>query len=459
MQLLDSAHYTVPMHRALFTDLYELSMAQAYDNEGMEGTAVFELFFRQMPEDRRFVVAAGLGDVLEFLENLRVSEVDLDYLRQQGDFSQPFLERLRDLRFTGEVAAIPEGSIVFPNEPLVQVRAPIVEAQLVETFVLNQVHFQSVAAAKAVRVVSAAAGRQVVDFGSRRAHGIDAALKVARASYLAGAAGTSNVLAARLYGIPVFGTMAHSYIQAHEDESDAFDAFAGLYPETTLLVDTYDTLAGVERIVELDRKGGERFRVRAVRLDSGDLGELAKQARRILDDGGLEHVKIFASGGLDEHAIAELLKQQAPIDGFGVGTKLAVSSDAPDLDMAYKLVEYDNQPRMKLSDQKTFCPGRKQVFRRYEDNRMVEDVIGRYDEPLDGYPLLQTVMRDGRRLAETERSLDKARRHLAEELDRLPEYCRGIGPGKREYPVKVSSALNEDSDMLQKTLVRSVSSP
>ena len=291
---MEDRSWVSPLRSLLFTDLYELAMARAYEAEGMDRPAVFELFFRELPPVRNYLVAAGLDDVLASLQALGVTEEDRDYLRTLGRFPEPFLERLCDFRFSGEVWAVPEGTVVFPHEPLVQVVAPILEAQLIETLVLNQVHFQVVAASKAARVVAAAAGRDVIEFGSRRAHGAEAALKVARASYLAGAAGTSNVLAGELYGIPVFGTMAHSYIQAHDDEAAAFEAFAGLYPETTLLVDTYDTLGGVRKVIELARRLGDRFRVRAVRLDSGDLGALAVQARKMLDAAGLSAVRIFA---------------------------------------------------------------------------------------------------------------------------------------------------------------------
>ncbi|HLU49896.1 MAG TPA: nicotinate phosphoribosyltransferase, partial [Planctomycetota bacterium] len=338
-------------------------MAQAYLAEGMEGTAVFELFFRTLPPERNWILAAGLGDVLEFLEHATFRSEDIDYLRRLGTFQPEFIAHLETLRFRGDVFAVPEGTIVFPNEPLIQVVAPIAQAQLVETYVLNQIHFQSVLATKAARVVEAAAGRAVYDFGARRAHGEDSALAVAKLSYMAGAAGTSNVLAGRLWDIPVAGTMAHSYIQAHESELDAFAAFARVFPETVLLVDTYDTIAGVERVIELSRRLGEEFRVRAIRLDSGDLGELAREARRRLDRAGLERVEIFASGGLDERSVARLVTEGAPISGFGVGTSLAVSRDAPDLDMAYKLVEYEGKSRLKLSSAKAILPGRKQIFR------------------------------------------------------------------------------------------------
>jgi nicotinate phosphoribosyltransferase len=441
-----------PLRSALFTDLYELTMAQAYDLELMDEIAVFELIFRKLPDNRNAVIAAGLADVVASLENLQVTDDDLDYLRGLGLFREPFLERLKNLHFQGDLFAAPEGTPLFPHEPLVQVVAPLLEAQLIETLVLNQVHFQTVAATKATRIVQAAAGRDIVEFGSRRAHGSDAALKVVRTSYLAGAAGTSNVLAGKLYGIPVFGTMAHSYIQAHADESAAFAAFARLYPETTLLVDTYDTLEGVRKVIELSRQLGEQFRVHAVRLDSGDLGELAKQTRQMLDAAGLSRVGIFATSGLDEYEIARLLASGAPINAFGVGTKLAVSEDAPALDMAYKLVEYTGRPRMKLSSKKVILPGRKQVFRQFAGERMLRDIIGRHDEELEGEPLLQPVLRGGERLAAARVTLEEARRHAALEQTRLPDPLRRLERSPTPYPVEVSPALNRELESLRASL-------
>src|SRR5579872_1740935 len=441
-----------PLHSALFTDMYELTMAQAYDAEGMDQTAVFELIFRKMPGDRNYFITAGLEDVLAYLENLHVTDDDLAWLRRQGLFLERFLHRLKSLRFQGDVYAMPEGTPVFPGEPLVQVVAPILEAQIVEMLVLNQVHFQTIAATKASRVVLAAAGRDVVDFGSRRAHGADAALKVARASYLAGATGTSNVLAGKVYGIPVFGTMAHSYIQAHDDESQAFEAFARLYPETTLLVDTYDTINGVQKVINLSRKLGERFRVRTIRLDSGDLGVLARESRQMLDAAGLNSVRIFATSGLDENQMAVLVADGAPIDVFGVGTKLAVSEDVPALDMAYKLVEYAGLPRMKFSAKKVVLPGRKQVFRQVEGGRMVRDVIGRFDEKLTGEPLLQAVMLRGKRLPAGRVTLEDARRHALTELDHLPASLRQLQRAATPYSIEVSDALDRDLETLRRAL-------
>ena len=435
---------------ALFTDLYELTMAQAYQAEGMDQLAVFELAFREMPRNRNYVVAAGFQDVLDFLTGFHFSAGEIDYLRVNGEFSEVFLKALERIRFTGDVNAVPEGTLVFPNEPLLQVIAPIAEAQPIETFVLNQIHFQSIAATKAARVVAAAHGRMIVDFGSRRSHGIDAALKVSRATYLAGGAGTSNVLAGKIYGIPVFGTMAHSYIQAHDEESASFDSFARLYPETTLLVDTYDTLTGVRKVIELSQKLGERFQVRAVRLDSGDLGSLAVDTRKMLDEAGLQRVKIFASSGLDEYKIQELMSSGAPIDVFGVGTKLAVIADAPELDIAYKLVEYGGKGRLKLSTKKLLYPGRKQVFRQIDNGRMVGDVIGRFDEPLAGEPLLKTLLLRGQPTTRIE--LAESRRHLQRELKSLPDHLHGLQSASTPYPVSFSERLKTDLNTIRRKL-------
>ncbi|KAA1251365.1 nicotinate phosphoribosyltransferase [Mycobacterium simiae] len=434
---------------ALFTDLYEVTMAQAYWADGMSGTAVFETFFRKLPPSRSYIMAAGLADVVEFLESFHFENRDLEYLRGLGRFSDEFLQWLAGVRFTGDVWAVPEGTVVFPNEPVIQVIAPIIEAQLMETFVLNQVHLQSVLASKAARVVGAARGRLVVDFGARRAHGTDAALKVARTSYLAGAAGTSNLLAARQYGMPAFGTMAHSYVQAFDREIVAFDAFARLYPGTTLLVDTYDTLRGVDRVIELAKRLGDRFDVRAVRLDSGDLGALSKEARARLDAAGLDQVQIFASSGLDEHRIAALLDADCPIDGFGVGTKLVVAADAPALDMAYKLVEYDGVGRTKLSSGKVIYPGRKQVFRSLEHGVFSGDAIGQHDETLPGEPLLVPVMTNGRRISQHVPALEAARVRARQQIDALPTELRALEDANFAYPVAFSDRIANELKRIQ----------
>jgi len=445
--------YEDARNSALFTDLYEVTMAQAYAAEQMRDEAVFELFFRRLPKGRGYVMAAGLDDVLTYLENFRFTDDDLEYLQSQGTFSNEFLDELRELRFTGDVYAVPEGTVVFPNEPLVQVVAPMLQAQWIETLVLNQIHFQSVLATKAARVVTAAQGRNVVDFGSRRAHGAEAALAVARCSYLAGAGGTSNVLAGQQYGIPIFGTMAHSYVQAHDEETAAFEAFARLYPNTTLLVDTYDTLAGVRRAIAMRQRLGEDFHFGAIRLDSGDLGQLARQSRKMLDDAGLSDVKIFVSSSLDEYEIERLLDEGSPIDGFGVGTKMAVSKDAPALDMAYKLVEFAGRGRMKLSSEKVIYPGRKQVFRRREGEKFAGDVIAAHDETIDGESLLQPVMQSGRRLPEAERTLDQMREHARRQLAALPAPLKALRV-EAEAPdfVRISDRLQQAESELHDAL-------
>jgi nicotinate phosphoribosyltransferase len=430
--------------QGLFTDLYELTMAQSYWAEQMNEQAVFEIFFRKLPANRQFIIAAGLDDCLNYLENYSFTDAELNYLRRQELFHPDFLNYLSSLRFTGDVYGVPEGTPVFPQEPIIQIVAPIGQAQLVETALLNQIHLQSCIASKAARIVIAAQGRNVVDFGSRRAHGFDAALKVAKNSYLVGARGTSNVKAGQRYNIPILGTMAHSYIQAHDDESAAFRAFTQSFPETTLLVDTYDTLQGVDRVIQLSQELGSDFHVKAVRLDSGDLSSLAFATRERLDAAGLNHVKIFASSSLDEFKIAEMVAAKAPIDGFGVGTKLAVSEDLPALDMAYKLVEYANEPRFKLSSDKVIYPGRKQIFRQYRDSSMAQDILGRYDEDLDGQPLLRAMMANGQRTSEGSCSLPIQRQYAQQQIANLPPSLHELRAREEAYPVNISPELTAD---------------
>ena len=430
---------------ALLTDLYQLTMLQAYFEERMSATAVFSLFARRLPERRNYLLACGLDDVLTFLETLRFDQAALEYLESLGQFSKRFLRHLETLRFTGDVFAVPEGTPVFANEPVLEVEAPIAEAQFVETVVMNEVHLQTVLASKASRVVHAARGRQVVDFGLRRIHGSDAGMKAARAFYIAGVDATSNVAAGQAYGIRVAGTMAHSYIQAHDEEFEAFRNFARLYPDTVLLVDTYDTLEGVSKVIELAQTLGSRFRVKAIRLDSGDLRDLSINARRMLDDAGLQRVTIFASGGLNEDEVAKLMASGAPIDGFGVGADMGVSRDIPSLDFAYKLVEYAGQPRMKLSAGKDTLPGRKQIFRVERDGVADRDVLGRRDEPAPGRPLLQHVMAGGKRCAQRV-TLADARANAKREVERLPVRLREIEPATPRYVVETSTALARDME-------------
>lgn len=425
---------------ALVTDLYQLTMLQAYVAEGRTKPAVFDFFTRRL-RDRNVLIACGMNDALAYIEQLRFSKANLRALRNLGLFSTDFLDYLADFRFTGDIYAVREGTPVFADEPWLEVIAPLPEAQLIETFLMTQVHHQTVMASKAARVVAAADGRTVVDFGLRRMHGADAGLRAARAFYIAGVDATSNVLAGTVHGIPVAGTMAHAYIQSHDDEYEAFRAFVAEFPDTVLLVDTYDTLAGVKLVIRLAKELGDKFAVRAIRLDSGDLLELSKAARQLLDDAGLSKVGIFASNSLDETEIAELLAAGAPITGFGVGTRLGVSEDQPALDTVYKLVEYDGEGRIKLAANKRTLPGRKQVYRELDaDGMAVRDVVALADEPREGEPLLQCVMRDGVRVPPSMYTLDQSREHCSDQLARFPKHIRGLNPS-RAYPIVVSDPL------------------
>jgi len=437
---------------ASFTDLYELTMVQAYLAEGLTDTAVFTLFVRRLPRNRRFLLACGLATVVEYLEQLRFTDDDIAGLRSLGRLSDACLNWLKDFRFTGDVHAIAEGTPFFANEPILEVVAPLPQAQLIETLLMNQIHLQTLLASKAVRVVTAASGRSVVDFASRREHGIDAAVKGARAFYIAGVDATSNVLAGAQLGIPVAGTMAHSYVQAHDQEGEAFRSFARSFPGTTILVDTYDTLTGVRRVIDILQESPGARTIAAVRIDSGDIAVLAHEARRLLDAAGFQDVGIFASSNLDERAIATLLKEGAPINGFGVGTSMGVSSDAPYLDMVYKLAEYSGRGRTKLSHGKPSLPGRKQLFRYEEDGKAVADVIGQAEEHLPARPLLHPVMLNGRRTPELPTDLGAIRRRAADEIARLPRHLLDLDGSDAVYPVRVSVALeSHHADVRERT--------
>lgn len=426
----------------LLTDLYQLNMIQAYLDHGQTKTAVFEFFVRKLPTRRGFLVAAGLEQALDFLENLRFSPEELDWLQSSGRFGKGLLDHLADFRFTGDVHAMPEGTVFFAKEPILRVTAPLPEAQLVETRLINIAHFQSLIAAKAARMVLCAPGKLLVDFGLRRAHGAEAGLFAARASYIAGFAGTATMLASKLYGIPIYGTMAHSFVQAYDDETAAFEAFARSRPENLiLLIDTYDTENGARKVVALAaRLKAAGITVRGVRLDSGDPVALSKSVRRILDDGELGGVTIFASGGIDEDELARFAKEKAPIDGFGVGTSLTTSFDVPALDCAYKLQEYAGLPRRKRSTGKATWPGRKQVWRHYDsDGRMREDVLSEENDSQAGEPLIHAVMTNGRRLR-PQPTLAEIRARAARDLGRLPEPLCRLEPGA-PYPVQVTERL------------------
>jgi nicotinate phosphoribosyltransferase len=426
----------------LLTDLYQLTMLQTYHEQGMQDTAVFEFFVRKMPEGRNFLMAAGLEQALEFLENASFTQDELEWLERTGRFNQGFVDWLAHWRFAGEVHAMPEGTLFFPDEPILRVAAPLPQAQLVETRLINLLQLQVLVASKAARCVLAAPEKLLVDFGLRRAHGGEAGLLSARASYIAGFGGTSNVLAGRLWDIPLFGTMAHSYVQAHAHEIDAFENFARSHPRAnTMLIDTYDTEGAAGTLIPLAAKlAGEGISIQGVRIDSGDLAEHARRVRAILDAGGLASVKIFASGNLDEYRLRDLLRDGAPIDGFGVGTRMNTSADAPYLDCAYKLQEYSGQARRKRSEGKATWPGRKQVFRCYDANgRFALDTLTLADDPQSGETLLQPFMKGGKRTAEAV-PLSAIRRHAASELERLPPALRALEPAA-PYEVAISASL------------------
>jgi nicotinate phosphoribosyltransferase len=413
-----------PGASGLLTDLYQLTMLQAYLERDMRDTAVFEFFVRRLPGNRNFLMAAGLEQLIVYLENLSFDEAEIGWLASTGRFSQQLLDYLTDFRFRGELRAMPEGTVFFADEPVVQVIAPLPEAQLIESRLINLTHFQTLVASKAARCVLAAPGKLLVDFGLRRAHGAEAGLLAARAAYLAGFSGTATVLADAEFGIPTYGTMAHSFIQAHEDELQAFEHFARTFPgSTVLLIDTYDTLAAAQSVTKLaPRLRAEGIDIHSVRLDSGDLPSLAVKVREILDSGGCEGIRIFCSGSIDEYMLAQKFKG-LPVDGFGIGTHLVVSADAPYLDCAYKLQEYAGIARRKRSTGKATWPGRKQVFRHLDDGLLSRDIVTLDQDHLYGEPLLETVMRDGRRVRPPP-SLESLRQDAAVNLARLPPTLR-----------------------------------
>jgi len=429
---------------ALLTDLYQLTMLQGYLEQRMEDTAVFEFFVRKLPPRRGFLVAAGLEQALSYLEGLRFTPSELDWIAKSGRFRPALVEYLTQFCFTGDVHALPEGTVFFPDEPILRVTAPLPQAQLVETRLINLLHFQTLIASKAVRVVLAAPGKELVDFGLRRAHGEEAGLLAARASYLVGFSGTATVQAGALFGMPVYGTVAHSFIQAHEDEMEAFEHFALAQPNhVVLLLDTYDTEAAARKVVALAPRLQKRgIAIKGIRLDSGNLADHARRVRRILNDGGLPDVRIVASGNLDEYALQELMAINAPIDSFAVGAHMTTSSDAPYLDCVYKLQEYAGRACRKRSEGKATWPGRKQVYRHYgADGRMAYDVLTLADAPEDGTALIQPIMREGRRLAPAPVLAD-VRARVADELARLPEHLRRLQDGP-PYQVRVSQALRD----------------
>jgi len=430
---------------ALLTDLYQLTMAACYFDQGMNEEATFSLFIRKYPENRAYFVAAGLAEALDYLSTLHFTEDDLAYLESTGLFRTAFLDYLKTLRFTGEVYALPEGSIFFKDEPLLEVSAPIIEAQLVETFIINAVNLQTLVASKAARSVVAAQGRPIIDFSLRRTQGSDAGLKVARASYLVGFTGTSNVLAGKLYGIPTFGTMAHSYVTSFHDEIDAFRIFAKNFPQmTTLLTDTYDDFVGARKAAEVGKEMEARGeRLGSVRLDSGDIAAISQKVRQILDEEGLDYVGILASGGFDEYKITDVLAAGGRINSFAVGTKMGVVADAPYFDIAYKLVKYADHPVMKLSTGKVTLVDKKQVWRRFDNQGLMQgDTIALREETLpEGVPLLQQVMENGA-LMQSLPSLQDSRDYFTQQFALLPETFKVLKDPPR-YSVGLSQRLAE----------------
>jgi nicotinate phosphoribosyltransferase len=442
----------------LMTDFYELTMCASYFENKRNETATFDLFIRRMPPNRSYFVFAGLEQVLLFLENITFTEDQIAYLKTQG-LKKDFLEYLRSFRFTGDVWSVPEGTIVFPDEPLIRVTAPIIEAQLVETFILNTVNLQTMIATKASRIVHAAHGKPVIEFGLRRTQGTDAGMKAARCSYIVGASGTSNVLAGMKLGIPLFGTMAHSYVMSFDHEIDAFRAFAETFPEnSTFLIDTYDDLKGAENAaivaLELEQKGRK---LNAVRLDSGDLVNLSIKVRRILDAHGLKYVKILGSGDLDEYAIEDLLKRGAKIDAFGVGTRMSTSYDRPYVDVVYKLSGKVQRgvfvPAMKLSKDKITLPGKKQIFRkRTKGGKYLKDTMCLENEKLNGEPLLGGAMQKGRITYDIPK-LEETRRIALMNLSQLPDKYKKLA-GAPLYPVELSPSLRRIVNQLKGQLRR-----
>ncbi len=429
---------------ALLTDLYQLTMAHAYFERSMNETAVFELFVRRFPPARHFLLAAGLAQAIQYLQELRFAPDELEFLSALGSFPNSFLDYLAQLRFTGSVDAIPEGTAFFADEPILQVTAPMIEAQLVESRLLNIIHFQTLIASKAARCVLAAGGRRLIDFGMRRAHEAHAALYAARAAYAAGFDSTATVEAGRRFGIPLSGTMAHSFIEAHDREEDAFRNFAASRPKgVTLLIDTYDTERATQRVVDLVRESKQRGSIDAVRIDSGDLGAQARAVRRILDSNGCQEVRIVLSGGLDEYQVEEFVRTGVPVDAFGIGTSLDVSADVPALDMAYKLQEYAGRPRRKKSPGKATWPGAKQVFRvREPDSRSICDHIALKEEHLPGEPLLVPIMSKGSVVGRPA-DLREIREHSAQQLRSLPASIRALSGEPSGVTVNISQALRE----------------
>ncbi|MGC9006088.1 MAG: nicotinate phosphoribosyltransferase [Sulfurihydrogenibium sp.] len=433
----------------LFTDLYELTMAQVYFEKKMDKTAVFNFFIR--PNNKRnYFLFAGLDLLIDYLLNLKFTEDDIEFLRSTRKFKEEFLNYLRNFKFTGNLYSVDEGEIVFANEPIIQVEAPIIQAQIIETFLMNTIQISILVATKALRCYSVAPDKMLIDFGMRRAHGTDAGMIAARSSYIGGFVGTSNVLAGKEFGIPIYGTMAHSFVMAHDTEEKAFENFASVYPENTIfLIDTYDTLEGVKNAIKVAKKKG--IRIKGVRIDSGDLLTLSREVRRILDINGFRDSIILASGGINEYKIKELVDKKAPIDAFGVGTELVTSADTPYLDCAYKLVEYDGKPKMKLSSKKVTVPYKKQFYRIFRNGKILKDVVSHFDEIVeDGVKMLKLYIKDGE-VVRRSPPLQEIREKTLINFKTLPDTFKSITQHMTLSP-EVSQRLLKSTEELKKAI-------
>ena len=433
----------------LFTDLYELTMAQVYFEKKMDKTAVFNFFIR--PNNKRnYFLFAGLDLLIDYLLNLKFTEDDIEFLRSTRKFKEEFLNYLRNFKFTGNLYSVDEGEIVFANEPIIQVEAPIIQAQIIETFLINTIQISILVATKALRCYSVAPDKMLIDFGMRRAHGTDAGIIAARSSYIGGFVGTSNVLAGKEFGIPIYGTMAHSFVMAHDTEEKAFENFASVYPENTIfLIDTYDTLEGVKNAIKVAKKKG--IRIKGVRIDSGDLLTLSREVRRILDINGFRDSIILASGGINEYKIKELVDKKAPIDAFGVGTELVTSADTPYLDCAYKLVEYDGKPKMKLSSKKVTVPYKKQFYRIFRKGKILKDIVSHFDEIVeDGVKMLKLYIKDGE-VVRRSPPLQEIREKTLINFKTLPDTFKSITQHMTLSP-EVSQRLLKSTEELKKAI-------
>ncbi len=433
----------------LFTDLYELTMAQVYFEKKMDKTAVFNFFIR--PNNKRnYFLFAGLDLLIDYLLNLKFTEDDIEFLRSTRKFKEEFLNYLRNFKFTGNLYSVDEGEIVFANEPIIQVEAPIIQAQIIETFLMNTIQISILVATKALRCYSVAPDKMLIDFGMRRAHGTDAGMIAARSSYIGGFVGTSNVLAGKEFGIPIYGTMAHSFVMAHDTEEKAFENFASVYPENTIfLIDTYDTLEGVKNAIKVAKKKG--IRIKGVRIDSGDLLTLSREVRRILDINGFRDSIILASGGINEYKIKELVDKKAPIDAFGVGTELVTSADTPYLDCAYKLVEYDGKPKMKLSSKKVTVPYKKQFYRIFRNGKILKDIVSHFDEIVeDGVKMLKLYIKDGE-VVRRSPPLQEIREKTLINFKTLPDTFKSITQHMTLSP-EVSQRLLKSTEELKKAI-------